>query len=143
MLLASVAFCVTVDLLTEARGVAAIVIIYVPRYLLVVTALILIWLVSKGRDTCLVPVERIQCISAAGNCVEILSENRNYLLRSTMKKVQELLPPSYFIRVHRSHIVNLNEIDRICSRRSGNGTVVLRCGKTVRLNQAREARSRS
>jgi hypothetical protein len=197
VMLVSVAFRVTVDLLTEARGVAAIVIIYVPRYLLVVAALILIWhfflrrnrapppartrddapatvvskrvehrlssapaaearpygsskrktaaaakrrypgtlLVSKGRDTCPVPVERIQCISAAGNYVEILSDNRNYLLRSTMKKVQELLPPSHFIRVHRSHIVNLNEIDRIRSRRSGNGTVVLRCGKTVSISK--------
>jgi flagellar biosynthesis protein FliQ len=43
VLLASVAFRVAVDLLTEARGTAAVILIYLPRYLAVSIVLALFW----------------------------------------------------------------------------------------------------
>src|SRR5690606_23798256 len=96
-------------------------------------------LVSKGHDKCLIRVDRIQSVSAAGNYVEILSENQDYLMRATMKQVEELLPPSSFIRVHRSHIANVEAIDRIKTQPSGNGTVHLRCGKVLGMSKAYNA----
>ncbi|HZD54026.1 MAG TPA: LytTR family DNA-binding domain-containing protein [Woeseiaceae bacterium] len=99
-------------------------------------------LVSKGRDSRPIRVERIECISAAGNYVEIKSGDQRYLMRTTMKELEQSLPRSLFIRVHRSHIVNLNAIDRIKSRPSGNGTVVLRCGTTVDMSKSYRQRLR-
>jgi len=95
---------------------------------------------SKGNGKCPVRVERIERVSAAGNYVEISSDNRVYLMRATMKQVEGLLPPSTFMRVHRSHIVNLNEIDRITSRPSGNGAVFLRSGKAVSISKRYRSR---
>lgn len=92
-------------------------------------------LVSRGNDECLISVNRIQCVSAAGNYVEIYCDSRPYLLRATMKQVEEILPPATFLRLHRSHIINVNEIERIKSRPSGNGEVRLRCGKTVSVSR--------
>lgn len=97
-------------------------------------------LVSKGNDKRPVRVERIECVSAAGNYVEIHSERQSYLLRATMKEVEALLPPSQFIRVHRSHIVNLDRIERIRTHRSGSGTVLLRGGKAVSISRQHRTR---
>lgn len=92
-------------------------------------------LVSRGNDECLIRVDRIQCISAAGNYVEVYCDNRPYLMRATMKQVEELLPPPTFLRMHRSHIINVNEIERIKTRPSGNGVVQLRCGKVLSVSR--------
>lgn len=92
-------------------------------------------LVSKGHGECLIRVDRIQCITAAGNYLEIESDGRGYLMRATMKQIEEMLPPSEFVRTHRSHIININEIDRIRTRPSGNGVVELRCGKTLSVSR--------
>lgn len=173
VLVATVAFRVAVDYLTEARGVGTILLVFAPRYLAAVVALFLVWhfflrkrgpsapsrvvaphetpglrrreypeflLASKGNGKCPVPVDRIEHVSAAGNYVEISSDSRLYLMRATMKQVEDLLPPSTFMRVHRSHIVNVNEIDRIKSRPSGNGAVLLRSGKAVSISKRYRSR---
>lgn len=92
-------------------------------------------LVSKGQDECLIRVDQIQCVNAAGNYVEIYVDNRLYLMRATMKQIEEMLPPSQFVRTHRSHIINVDEIDRIKTRPSGNGEVKLRCGMMLSVSK--------
>ena len=76
-------------------------------------------------------MESIQFIRAAGSSVDIRSGNRDYEMRTSMKKLQETLPPWQFVRVHRSYIVNLYEIDRVSASRTGNDSVMLRCGRKI------------
>jgi DNA-binding LytR/AlgR family response regulator len=92
-------------------------------------------LVSKGSDECLIQVDRVECVSAAGNYVEIYARKQLYLMRATMKQVEQMLPPSEFIRIHRSHIVKCDEIDRIKTVASGNGSVHLRNGKALSMSK--------
>jgi DNA-binding LytR/AlgR family response regulator len=92
-------------------------------------------LVSKGSNVALIRIDQIQCISAAGNYVEIFCNNQLYLMRATMKQIEDLLPREQFLRTHRSHIININEIDRIKSQPSGNGAVQLRCGKMLSISK--------
>ena len=92
-------------------------------------------LVSKGADECLVQVDRVQHVSAAGNYVDIHAGDQTYLMRATMRQVEELLPSPMFVRIHRSHLVNINDIERIRVGRSGSGTVQLRGGKTLALSR--------
>ena len=92
-------------------------------------------LVSKGADECLIQVDRVESLSAAGNYVEIVARDQRYLLRATMKQIEDLLAPSAFVRIHRSHIVKLGEIERIKTQPSGNGTVHLRSGRTLSMSK--------
>jgi hypothetical protein len=169
ILLVSVAVRVADGYLTYGQGIAETTVIYLPRYVAALIGIALVWhmflrkrtavaeaesassgnpgrqcpptlLVSKGSDECLIQVDRIQCISAAGNYVEVYCDGKLYLLRSTMKTLEEGLPPPMFLRIHRSHIVNVNEIDRIRTRASGNGTVQLHCGKTLRISKKYRSR---
>lgn len=93
-------------------------------------------LVSKGADECLIRVEDIQYLSAAGNYIDICARNQRYLMRGTMAQLEELLPSDRFIRIHRSHIVHVEQIERIRIQRSGSGTVHLRCGVVLGMSRS-------
>jgi len=92
-------------------------------------------LVSKGADQCLIQIGRIECVSAAGNYVEIIERGQRYLMRATLKQVEDLLPATDFIRIHRCHLVRRDEIERIKSQPSGNGTVQLRGGHHLPMSK--------
>jgi len=92
-------------------------------------------LVSKGADQCLIQISRIECLSAAGNYVEIIERGQRYLMRATLKQVEDMLPADEFIRIHRSHLVRRDEIERIRSQPSGNGTVQLRGGQVLPMSK--------
>ena len=93
-------------------------------------------LVSKGSDQCLLPINKLECIVAARNYVELFADgDRPYLLRMTMNDVQALLPPADFVRIHRSHIVNIHAIERIKRQPSGNDLVRLRSGRELNIGR--------
>ena len=92
-------------------------------------------LVSKGADQCLIRIDDIQHVSAAGNYVEICACNQRYLLRATMADVEDWLPTDAFVRIHRSHIVRVGDIERIRIERSGSGVVHLRGGSKLAISK--------
>jgi hypothetical protein len=100
-------------------------------------------LVSKGADQCLIQVDDIRHLSAAGNYVDIHAGDQRYLLRATMGDVESLLPPAQFVRIHRSHMVRVREIERIRLERSGSGTVHLRGGATLPISRSYRAHLKS
>lgn len=92
-------------------------------------------LVSKGADECLIQLESIESLSAAGNYVEIVANGQTYLLRSPLKQVEDRLPTEKFLRIHRSHIVKRDQISRIKTQPSGNGIVQLRDGRALPMSK--------
>jgi hypothetical protein len=96
-------------------------------------------LVARGADQCLIRIDDIQHVTAAGNYVDICARNQRYLLRATLADVQTLLPAAEFVRIHRSHIVRVREIERIRLERSGSGTVHLRGGGTLAISKSYRA----
>ncbi|MFO7304317.1 MAG: LytTR family DNA-binding domain-containing protein [Gammaproteobacteria bacterium] len=160
-----------VDSLTRTRAPASTIAIFLPRYAAAFVVLCLIWhvflrkadsaeqraerpataaateapqtlLVSRGADECLIQIDTVQYVSAAGNYVEICADGQLYLMRATMKRLEALLPPSQFVRIHRSHIVRVQEIERIRIHRSGHGAVHLRCGKVLPMSKRYKAQLR-
>ncbi|MBO6524242.1 MAG: LytTR family transcriptional regulator DNA-binding domain-containing protein [Balneolaceae bacterium] len=52
----------------------------------------------------------IQVIEAKGDYVQIKTEDKKHTVHITLKKIEEKLPGSVFLKVHRSYIINLNKI---------------------------------
>jgi len=48
-----------------------------------------------------------------GDYVKVHTQQKFHVLHATLKSIEEKLPLSKFIRVHRSYIVSLNKIDFI------------------------------
>lgn len=100
-------------------------------------------LVMKGNGEKLIQWDSVISITAAGNYLELVAENEQYLLRTTMKQLDEKLPKDRFIRIHRSYIVNITRIEKIISQPAGNGLVYLCNGQQLPLSKNYKKQIRS
>ena len=55
-------------------------------------------------------VNNIKWIKAMGDYVKIVTQNKNYVVLSSMKAFISLLPENQFVRIHKSYIVNLKKV---------------------------------
>lgn len=92
-------------------------------------------LVSKGANRCLIRIDEIQFLSAADNYVEIHARDQQFLVRSTMAQIENALPAGHYVRIHRSHIVRIDLIDKIRTERSSTGFVHLRGGAVLPISK--------
>lgn len=75
--------------------------------------------IQDGRKTNCVEVESIDWVDAAGDYMCVHVDGETFVLRGTMKRLEELLDPSTFIRVHRSAIVNRHRVRSMRPHRNG------------------------
>lgn len=59
------------------------------------------------------PFKEVLWIEALGDYVNIITAQRKLVVLSTMKNIEEKLPPNEFVRVHRSYFVRLDRIKKI------------------------------
>jgi len=62
-----------------------------------------------------VSIQDILFIEAERNYCRIFGKGKEYLLVMTLKEMDEKLPPQHFLRVHRSFIVNISQIEEIAA----------------------------
>lgn len=55
----------------------------------------------------------IRYIEAERNYSRIFAKDKEYLLTMTLKTMEEKLPVTHFLRIHRSFIINLTQIDEV------------------------------
>ncbi len=66
--------------------------------------------VNIDRRLIKIDIPDIYLIEAKGDYINIKTENKNYVVHSTLKKIEDKLPDSIFLKVHRSFIINVNKI---------------------------------
>ncbi|RRB04125.1 LytR/AlgR family response regulator transcription factor [Larkinella rosea] len=85
----------------------------------------------------MVPIEAIIRCEADNNYTHVLLKAGKPLLVSrTLKEIEELLDGSSFLRVHQSHLINLNEILRYI--RGEGGYVVMSDNSSVPVSRSRK-----
>ncbi len=86
------------------------------------------FLVRKLGREFLVAANDIEWLQAAGNYVNLRVRDRDYPLRSTIAAIESKLDPSRFTRIHRSYIVNLDQVASIEPLDTGDARVHLKDG---------------
>lgn len=76
-----------------------------------------------------VELDQIHAIEAAGKYAVIQVGQANHALRESMSSLESLLPPQRFLRISRSVIVNLDQIQELQPMFKGENLVVLKSGK--------------
>ncbi|TXD50477.1 MULTISPECIES: LytR/AlgR family response regulator transcription factor [unclassified Polaribacter] len=66
--------------------------------------------VNIDRRLIKIDLPSIYLIEAKGDYINIKTEDKNYVVHSTLKKIEEKLPDSLFLKVHRSYIINVKKI---------------------------------
>jgi len=76
-------------------------------------------------------LESILFAEAMGDYVKLYTPEKFYAIHTTLKSVEERLPATRFMRVHRSYVVAINKIDKI-----EEGSVLVVHGKPVPVADA-------
>lgn len=92
--------------------------------------------VKDRGETTLVPSKDIAWVEAAGDYMCIHANDQVHVLRSTMKNLESKLNPNNFQRIHRSTIVNLEKIEKVCSHINGEYYLVLKGGSRLKMSRS-------
>ena len=66
--------------------------------------------VSVDRRLVKINIPDIYFVEAKGDYISIKTQNKNYVVHSTLKKIEDKLPSTLFLRIHRSFIINVSQI---------------------------------
>lgn len=89
--------------------------------------------VKKDNKIVKISMPEISYVEAYDNyCFLYTKTGEKHLITKTLKLVEEKLPNQFFIRIHRSFIVNLNEIESIDNQNIIVNGVSLTIGKTFK-----------
>jgi len=93
-------------------------------------------LVHNGTKNSFINVNDIEWIEAADyySCLHV--GTKNFMLRETIKQLASTLDPEKFVRVHRSIIVNVDQIREIFREGQSEGSVVLMNGQRLKMSKA-------
>jgi len=91
---------------------------------------------SRGQVR-VVPVEKVDYITADGPYAELHVGDRVFAIRERMQTLDERLDPAVFFRIHRSAIVRLDRIDTLLRHPGGDYGVRLKNGTELSLSRGR------
>lgn len=66
--------------------------------------------INIDRRLIKIDIPSIYLVEAKGDYIHIKTEDKNYTVHSTLKKIEEKLPDTLFLKIHRSYIINLKKI---------------------------------
>ncbi|CAH8283624.1 LytTR family two component transcriptional regulator [Mariniflexile fucanivorans] len=66
--------------------------------------------INIDRRLIKIDIPSICLVEAKGDYILVKTEEKNYTVHSTLKKIEDKLPESLFLKVHRSYIINIKKI---------------------------------
>ena len=96
--------------------------------------------VKSGAQIFVIPVQKLTWLEAQDDYVMLHTREDSFLKQKTMKYFETHLDPKEFVRIHRSHIVRISEIQRIEQTGKESYAVVLAGGQTLPVSKRGHAR---
>jgi two-component system LytT family response regulator len=98
--------------------------------------------VRSGENTIFVPVNEVDWIEAFQNYVRLHVGAATYLLHVPMNTIEGVLDSNRFLRIHRSHIVNVRRIAQLSSITHGQYALELKSGQRLQSGRTYSERIR-
>lgn len=96
--------------------------------------------VTRGNQAFKLDLANVVCIKASGDYVEFCTSSGSYLKHGTISSYEKALGEGAFVRVHRSVIVNRDQIVSVSGPAKGQFWIKLRDGQEIRSSRGyREA----
>jgi two-component system LytT family response regulator len=93
--------------------------------------------VKSGTKIHIIPVDDIEQVEAQDDYVMIHSPEGRFLKKETMAYFEQNLPQDHFIRIHRSNIVNIKQIQRMEQYGKESYVLVLKNGNKLSVSKHR------
>lgn len=97
------------------------------------------FLIRDGAETLVVKQREIEWVDAAGDYMCIHVGDKTHVARTTMKKLEEQLDQTLFVRIHRSTLVNVSQVKKL--EHLGKGDCMLHMGNDCKLKVSRHYRT--
>ncbi len=91
--------------------------------------------IKDAGEITLLPVKDIEWVDAAGDYMCLHAKDQIHVMRITMKQLESQLDPALFQRVHRSTLVNLERVEKICSHINGEFHLFLKGGERLKMSR--------
>jgi two-component system LytT family response regulator len=97
-------------------------------------------LMIKSKDQIsMISVDEIDWIESAGDYVYVHSKSQKHIIRETLTSLEQRLNPQKFVRIHRSNIVNVEQIKSLRPNEHGDFDVLLHNGVKLKLSRTHRA----
>lgn len=93
------------------------------------------FVVKSSGNIYIVKSSNVLWIEASGNYVNIVTEKKKHLLRSTMTGIKKRLDSETFYQIHRSTIVNLDFVEHIEEWTYGDYKVIMKNGEELKMSR--------
>jgi two-component system, LytTR family, response regulator len=94
-------------------------------------------LMIKSREQIsMISIDEIDWIESAGDYVYVHSKSQKHIVRDTLTSLEKRLNPQKFIRIHRSAIVNIEQIKSLKPNVHGDYDVFLHNGDKLKLSRS-------
>lgn len=91
--------------------------------------------VKTGNKVKIIPVHEIQYLEADDDFVKIFTAEGSYLKNKTLSSYEQSLDTLQFVRVHRSYIIQINQITKIEPYQKESHLAILRDGKQIPVSK--------
>jgi two-component system, LytTR family, response regulator len=92
--------------------------------------------IRSGDRTIFLAIDEVEWIEAAQNYVRVHAGQATHLLHVPMNTIETSLDPGRFVRVHRSHIVNLQSIKHLWTLAHGQYVLELISGERLQSSRS-------
>ncbi len=92
-------------------------------------------LINREGNVFFIKVQEIDWIEAKGKYVHLHCGRDAFLLKEGIQKLEDSLDPQKFLRIHKSTIVNIDQIQRLQALFHGEYSAVLLCGIQLTLSR--------
>ncbi|MBE9583337.1 LytTR family transcriptional regulator [Mucilaginibacter sp. JRF] len=91
---------------------------------------------QTGKQNITLDVKDINFIIADDPYIAVHNQSKKHLISSSLQAIQTQLDPEKFVRIHRSTIVNLQEVESYTSRLNGDYDLKLKNGTMLRISRS-------
>jgi len=91
--------------------------------------------VKTGTKVKIIPVQDVIYLAADDDYVSVYTSEGSYLKNKTMSFFEQALDPRYFVRVHRSYIIAIQQITRIDPYEKDAHVAILKSGAKIPVSK--------
>jgi len=91
--------------------------------------------VKTGTKVKIIPVQDVQYLQADDDYVSVYTQDGSYLKNKTMNFFEKTLDPRYFVRVHRSYMVAIQQITRLDPYEKDSHLAILKSGAKIPVSK--------
>ena len=92
-------------------------------------------IVKSGRKIHIIPVESVYYIESQDDFVMIYCKEGHFMKQKTMKFFESHLDKQYFVRIHRSYLVNVSQISEIQQYEKESWMVLTKQGAKIKVSK--------